>query len=48
MSRLSIEISPEQHNRLKAAAALHGQSIKDYILERTLPPLPEDETLSEE
>lgn len=35
--RLSIEISPEQHQRLKASAALRGQSIKDYVLERTLP-----------
>ncbi len=35
--RLSIEISPEQHQRLKASAALQGQSIKDYVLDRTLP-----------
>ena len=35
--RLSIEISPEQHQRLKASAALQGQSIKDYVLSRTLP-----------
>ena len=35
--RLSIEISPEQHQRLKASAALSGQSIKDYVLSRTLP-----------
>ncbi len=45
MSRLSIEITPEQHQRLKAVAALHGQSIKDYILERVLPP-PTEEGLS--
>ncbi|MBI1194841.1 MAG: DUF1778 domain-containing protein [Gammaproteobacteria bacterium] len=37
--RLSIEITPEQHQRLKAAAALQGKSIKDYVLERTLPDL---------
>ena len=48
MSRLSIEVTPEQHQRLKAIAALHGQSLKDYILERTLPALPESESLSEE
>lgn len=47
MSRLSIEVTPEQHQRLKAIAALHGQTIKDYILEHTLPPLPEQEGLSE-
>ncbi len=35
--RLSIDISPEQHQRLKASAALQGQSIKDYVLDRTLP-----------
>jgi uncharacterized protein (DUF1778 family) len=48
MSRLSIEITPEQHQRLKALAALSGQTIKEYILERTLPPLPENQALSEE
>ena len=48
MHRLSIEVTPEQHQRLKAIAALHGKSIKDYVLERALPPLPELEGLSEE
>ncbi len=48
MSRLSIELSPEQHQQLKAIAALHGQTLKDYILERTLPDLPQTESLSEE
>jgi hypothetical protein len=48
MSRLSIEITPEQHHRLKAMAALSGQTIKEYILERALPPLPEQDSLSEE
>lgn len=37
MRRLSIDISPKQHQRLKAAAALRGKSIKDYVLERALP-----------
>jgi uncharacterized protein (DUF1778 family) len=46
--RLSIEVTPEQHARLKAVAALHGQSIKDYVLERVLPPPLETEPLSEE
>jgi uncharacterized protein (DUF1778 family) len=46
--RLSIEVTPEQHARLKAVAALHGQSIKDYVLERVLPPPPETEALSDE
>ncbi len=48
MRRLSIEVSPEQHQRLKAIAALHGQSIKDYVLQRALPDLPEMDAMSEE
>jgi uncharacterized protein (DUF1778 family) len=48
MSRLVIEVTPEQHQRLKAMAALSGQTIKDYVLERALPSLPETESLSEE
>ena len=43
--RLSIEISPEQHQRLKASAALKGQSIKDYVLSRTLPDAEEQAAL---
>lgn len=35
--RLSIEMSPEQHQRLKASAALQAKSIKDYGLDKTLP-----------
>lgn len=37
MSRLSIEMTPEEHQRLKAVAALNGKSIKEYVLERVLP-----------
>jgi len=48
MSRLSIEVTPDQHQRLKAIAALSGMTIKDYVLERVLPPVPEQEDLSEE
>ena len=36
MSRISIDVSDEEHKRLKAMAALRGKSIKDYVLERTL------------
>ena len=32
--RLSIEITPEQHQCLKAVAALQGKTIKAYVLER--------------
>ena len=35
--RLSIDITQEQHKALKATAAMQGKSIKDYVLERTLP-----------
>ena len=45
--RLLIEVSPEQHQRLKASAALQGKSIKDYILEKTLPDLAEESALYE-
>ena len=48
MRRLSIEVTPEQHKRLKAVAALHGKTIKDYVLERALPQLPNMDSMSEE
>ena len=32
MPRLSINIAPEEHRKLKAIAALKGESIKDYVL----------------
>ena len=43
--RLSIEITREQHQKLKASAALQGKSIKDYVLERTLPDTDEEAAL---
>jgi hypothetical protein len=36
MSRISIDVTPEEHQKLKAIAALRGKSIKDYVIERTL------------
>ena len=36
MSRLSIDVTAEEHQKLKALAALQGKSIKDYVIERTL------------
>lgn len=33
MSRISIDVSPEEHRKLKAIAALKGKTIKDYLLE---------------
>ena len=43
--RLSIDITPEQHQFLKAAAAMKGESIKDYVLKRTLPDAQEQQAL---
>lgn len=40
--RLSIEITEEQHRRMKASAAIQGKSIKDYVLERILSDPDED------
>ncbi len=36
MSRLSIDVTPEQKQRLKAMAAMQGKSIKDFVLSSTL------------
>ena len=36
MSRISIDVTMEEHKRLKAMAALQGQSIKEFVLSRTL------------
>ena len=47
MSRLSIEITAKQHQRLKAVAALSGKSIKEYVLDRALPSGLDMESLSE-
>jgi len=37
MSRLTIDITDQQHQALKAMAALQGKSIKDYAVERLFP-----------
>ena len=37
MSRLTIDITDQQHQNLKASAALQGKSIKQYTLERLFP-----------
>lgn len=46
--RLSINISPEDHQKLKAIAALKGQSIKDYVLGRALGDAPAIAGMSED
>jgi len=37
MSRLTIDMTDQQHQSLKAFAALQGKSIKQYVLERLFP-----------
>ena len=37
MSRLTIDVTDQQHQALKALAALEGKTIKQYVLERLLP-----------
>ncbi len=43
MGRLTIDITDQQHQALKAMAAIQGKSIKEYTVERLFPP-----SLSEE
>jgi hypothetical protein len=47
MPRLSIDISAEDHQQLKAMAALKGQSIKDYVLSRALVDLSNPATMTD-
>jgi uncharacterized protein (DUF1778 family) len=48
MPRLSIDITPEEHQKLKAIAALKGESIKNYVLKRTLGEAPALDDMSED
>jgi len=36
MRRISIDVTDAEHAKLKALAALKGQSIKDFVLSRTI------------
>lgn len=47
MPRLSIDITPEEHQKLKAIAALKGQSIKEFVLQRTLGDAPALDDMTE-
>jgi hypothetical protein len=40
MPRLSIDISSDEHQKLKAIAALKGQSLKEFVLSRALENVP--------
>lgn len=37
MSRLTIDVTEQQHQTLKALAALEGKSLRQYALERLFP-----------
>jgi Antitoxin ParD len=37
MSRLTVDLTDQQHQTLKALAALRNRTIKDYVLERLFP-----------
>lgn len=37
MTRLTIDVSGEEKQQIKALAALQGKTLKDYVLERVLP-----------
>lgn len=43
MSRLTIDLSDQQHQSLKALAALQGKTIRQYAIERLFPAPAEDE-----
>ena len=47
ISRISIDVTQQQHKRLKATAALAGKSLKQYMLEKALPSESEDAALCE-
>lgn len=38
MTRLTIEIEPEQHRQIKTLATFAGMTIKEFILSKTLTP----------
>ena len=48
MPRLSIDVSAQEHQQLKAMAALNGQSIKDYVLARALVDMPNPATMTDQ
>jgi hypothetical protein len=40
MSRLTVELTGEQHQQIKAMAAVQGKSMKEYVLEKLFPVSP--------
>lgn len=47
MPRLSIDLSAQEHQQLKAMAALKGQSIKAYVLSRALINMPDPANMTD-
>lgn len=45
MSQITIDVTPEQHERLREVASTSGKSVEEYVLDRILPR--EDEGLAE-
>jgi uncharacterized protein (DUF1778 family) len=43
MSRLTIEVTDQQHQSLKALAALQGKTIKEYAIEKLFPAAADEE-----
>ena len=48
MSRLTIEITDQQHQSIKALAAMQGKSIKEYAMQRLLPLTADEEKAMQE
>ncbi len=44
MSRLSIDLTPEQHQKIKAVVAMQGKSIKEYVPNQIWPISSDEET----
>ncbi len=47
MSRISIDVTPQEHQKLKAMAALQGKSIKEFVLSSTIGKTDVDQDLKE-
>jgi hypothetical protein len=48
MSRLTIDVTDQQHQSIKALAALEGKSIRDYVLQRIMPSSGDEEAAMRE
>jgi len=48
MGRLSIEISEQQHQQIKTMAVVQGLTIKEYVLQQTIPSLTPNNQMTEQ